>query len=229
MKGERSLPKAGLQQLGLGWAQPGLCGQPPPPGSWGVGRCLGPPSSLVGVCGDSPLVPRNAVIFGPDIIKVVPTFPANQQLRNTAPRPVKACENQGQSHGSLQTQGWLAPKARGSPTVLCPCKACCPHLGPSSPPGAPSGQPRLRKTSAPQTRRRAGAPLAPLRRSSVRDWPAWLTAPGGSRQGVRRPLPGGSGAGRSRGSGSRRGRCCNLRAPGGRLPSARALSSGAAR
>lgn len=57
----------------------------PTSGRGWVGSCLGPPSPLAAVCGDSPLVPRNAVIFGPDVIKVVPRFPANQQLRNTAP------------------------------------------------------------------------------------------------------------------------------------------------
>lgn len=82
---QRSLPKAGPQPLGPGWAQPGLSGQPPRPGSCGVGSGLSPPSLLAAIGGDSPLVPRNAVIFGPDVIKVVPRFPANQQLRNTAP------------------------------------------------------------------------------------------------------------------------------------------------
>lgn len=38
-----------------------------------------PPSQF---CGDSPLVPRNIVIIGPNVIKIVPRFPANQQLRN---------------------------------------------------------------------------------------------------------------------------------------------------
>lgn len=56
------------------------------PMSWqqGVGSCLAPPTLLAAVCGNLPLVPRN-VIFGPSVIKIVPRFPANQQLRNMAP------------------------------------------------------------------------------------------------------------------------------------------------
>lgn len=181
-----------------GPAQPGLCGQPPPPGRRGVGSCPGPPSLLVAVCGDSPLVPRNAVIFGPDVIKVVPRFPANQQLRNTAPSfpplplplAVKACEH----------QGWGAQKASGSPTVLCPCKAGCPHRGGgfSSSCSLLWAAPPLQDPRTPNPpwaggrgEAAGGLSLASLRRSWVRGWPAGLTAPvGGSLQGPRRPRPG---------------------------------------
>lgn len=61
--------------------------------SWqrGVRSCLDPPCPPSAVCGDSPLVPRKVVIFGPSVIKIVPRFPAKQQLRNTG-APSKVCK-----------------------------------------------------------------------------------------------------------------------------------------
>lgn len=47
-----------------------------PPASEAVGSCLGPSSLLSPACGDSPLAPRNVVIFGPSVTKTVPRVPA---------------------------------------------------------------------------------------------------------------------------------------------------------
>lgn len=162
----RKKPLKGRPATALpGQAQPGLCGQPPHPGRGGMGSCPGPPSLLAAVCGDSPLVPRNAVIFGPDVIKVVPRFPANQQLRNTAPFFPPCPSPSPGKHVNTRAGEHARPAA--PPQSSAHARPAAPTRGlrflPEPPLGSPASArpPHPKPAAAERERRPAGSPSPP--------------------------------------------------------------------